>query len=184
MKIDTGNLVQNLVSKALNIKDYEKIIRTFDKKDISLDEDFQKTFNRFYVVRRNDDWRKAYYTYFEENKLRKNIVFEEILYHLYRVTGQIEHSFSSKMLATINPDMPIWDVYVLTHVGLELGGKSKKEQLENRVELYEKIILWYNNFLKTDEAHQIISLFNTIMPNYTWLTPVKKIDYIIWGVRD
>lgn len=76
MEIDTENLVENLVSKALNIKDYEKIIQTFDKKDISLDRDFQKTFNRFYRVRRNDDWQKSYYTYFEKNKLRKNTSFE------------------------------------------------------------------------------------------------------------
>lgn len=184
MRIDTENLVQNLVSKALNIKDYEKIIKIFDKKDISLDGDFQKTFNGFYRVRRNDNWRKSYYAYFENNKLRKDITFEEILYHLYDVTGQIEHSFSSKMLATINPDMPIWDVYVLNHIGLELSGKTKEEQLKNRVELYNEIILWYDNFLKTGEAHQTISLFDSIMPNYKWLTPIKKIDYIIWGVRD
>ena len=184
MEIDTENLVENLVSKALNIKDYEKIIQTFDKKDISLDKDFQKTFNRFYRVRRNDDWQKSYYTYFEKKKLRKNTSFEEILYHLYRTTGQIEHSFSSKMLATINPNMPIWDVYVLNHIGLELSGKSKVEQLRNRVHLYDKIINWYDMFLKTDKAKQTIKLFDSIMPNYKWLTPTKKIDYIIWGVRD
>lgn len=88
------------------------------------------------------------------------------------------------MLATINPNMPIWDVYVLNHIGLELSGKSKVEQLRNRIHLYDKIINWYDMFLKTDKAKQTIKLFDSIMPNYKWLTPTKKIDYIIWGVRD
>ena len=36
----------------------------------------------------------------------------------------------------------------------------------------------------TNNAKQTIELFDSVMPNYNWLTPVKKIDYIIWGMRD
>lgn len=184
MKIETDNVVEKLVSKALRIKDYEKIMTSFDTIDISSDDDFQKTFNRFYVVRRNKEWRQSYYSYFEENKNRREITFSEILFSIFSTTNQIEQSFSSKMLATINPNMPIWDTYVFEHLGFELGGNTKIEQLENRVELYDKIIFWYDNFLLTEDAEKLIKLFNGIMPHYTWLTPTKKIDYIIWGMRE
>lgn len=184
MEIDIENLVENLVSTSLRIKYYEKIATTFEMRDISSDSDFQRTFNGFYRVRRNKDWQRAYYTYFETNKLCKDISFKEILYHLYQTTGRIEHSFSSKMLATINPNMPIWDKYVLNHIGLKLGGKSKVQQLENRVQLYDKIILWYKNYLETNEAKEAIGQFDSIMPHYKWLTPIKKIDYLIWSIRD
>ena len=38
----------------------------------------------------------------------------------------IEASFSSKMLATINADMPIWDRYVVQNLCLDLKGKTKR----------------------------------------------------------
>ena len=183
MGIDTVNLVENIVSKALHIKDYTEIISTFSARNLSTDHNFQKTFNRFYVVRRNQAWRDVYYSFFEDNKHRKDLTFSEILYHLYDNTGQIEHSFSSKLLATINPEFPIWDSYVLNHIGLVLEGRTKAEQLQNRVKLYDDIMLWYTDFLKTEDAKEAISIFDGIMPHYTHLTPVKKIDYIIWGVR-
>ncbi|MGL4547719.1 hypothetical protein [Eubacterium aggregans] len=107
MKIDRENLTENLISKALNIKDYTEIVTTFNKRNLSTDQDFQKTFNRFYVVRRNETWRRFYYDFFEQQKHRKDITFKEILYSIFEHTGQIEPSFSSKMLSTIDPNMPI-----------------------------------------------------------------------------
>lgn len=184
MKIDRENLTENLISKALNIKDYTEIVTTFNKRNLSTDQDFQKTFNRFYVVRRNETWRRFYYDFFEQQKHRKDITFKEILYAIFEHTGKIEHSFSSKMLSTIDPNMPIWDVYILNHIGLELSGKSKNEQLENRVKLYNQIIAWYDDFLASDEGKSCVKHFDMLMPHYRWLTPTKKIDYIIWGVRN
>lgn len=53
----------------------------------------------FYIVRRNESWRKSYYEYFESVKNGKQ-TFENIITYLYESTGNIELSFSSKMLAT------------------------------------------------------------------------------------
>ncbi len=184
MSIDLANLTEDLVAKALNIKDYEEIVKTYNKRNLVMDLDYQRVFNRFYRVRRNSEWRKIYYDFFEKSKGNIDITFSEILYYLFEHTGQIEHSFSSKMLSTINPKMPIWDVYILNHIGLELSGKTKEQQLINRVELYDFIIHWYEEFLISPDGIQCIQHFNNLMPNYNWLTDVKKVDYIIWGVRN
>ncbi|MFI3169900.1 MAG: hypothetical protein R3Y06_08155 [Faecalibacterium sp.] len=184
MNINAENLAEKLISKALGIKGYTEIITTLHSRNLSTDKDYQRLYNSFFVVRRNEAWRTIYYDFFEKNKGRQDITFEEILYYLFEKTGQIEHSFSSKMLATIKPNMPIWDVYILNHVGFELQGKTKQEQLKNRVQIYNQIIAWYDEFLLTSEATACIEKFDQLMPSYRWITPIKKIDYIIWGIRE
>lgn len=75
--------------------------------DVSSDRDFQTAFNGFYQVRRNEEWRKLFYALFEEVKGREPS-YEYILRALYEATGNVVVSFSSKMLATINADIPRW----------------------------------------------------------------------------
>jgi hypothetical protein len=47
-------------------------------------------------------------------------MFEEVIWYLYEKTVQVEASFCSKLLCTIQPNMPIWDVYVLKKLGLKI----------------------------------------------------------------
>ena len=63
----------------------------------------------------------------------------------------IEASFSSKMLATIDPSKPIWDQYVLKNLGLQLKGKDAESKLKNAIDLYSKIEDWYNSYLNSSE---------------------------------
>lgn len=62
--------------------------------DVSCDNDFQRTFNGFYIVRRNGEWRKIFYTYFE--RIKNDIPsFENIITYLYENIGNLEPSFAS-----------------------------------------------------------------------------------------
>ena len=183
MLINEGTLVETIISNGLALDKYKKIIDDVKHTDVSNDTEFQRTFNHFYKVRRNENWRKIYYELFEDSKSNSVLKFEEILVHLYRETHQIEPSFSSKLLATLNPDMPIWDQYVLRNLGLELKGSNKEERLCNAVILYDNIIEWYKEFLGTDNAKECLHLFRSATQNYQWLTDTKIIDYIICGMR-
>ncbi|MEA4987707.1 MAG: hypothetical protein VB095_06580 [Anaerovorax sp.] len=113
MVIKTGTLIENAVAKAFNINKYMYIMDNVLKVNIAEHEEFMTCFDSFYRVRRNLKWRKLYFKYFEEQKYNKEISFVDIITYLFKSTGKIEASFSSKMLATINPNMPIWDQYVL-----------------------------------------------------------------------
>jgi hypothetical protein len=97
-------------------------------------------------VRRGRDWRTDYFSLFQE---KKNIApsFEEIITELYKKTGNFEASFSSKMIATLNDGMPIWDQYILGNLGLKLNG-HKEEKLKNAIALYEDICNWYTSYLQ------------------------------------
>ena len=150
--------------------------------DVSADRDFQTAFNGFYQVRRNEEWRKLFYALFEEVKGREPS-YEYILRALYEATGNVEVSFSSKMLATINANMPIWDRYVAKNLGLELKGKTKEEQLKCAIDLYDQMVRWYRDFLKTENGRECISEFDRTLPHYTWMSEVKKADFYLWSIR-
>ena len=109
--------------------------------------------------------------------------FEQIITALFNATGNVEASFSSKMLATIDDSKPIWDQYVLQNLGLELTGKAQEEKLQNAIALYDAILSWYDKYLQTDEAQENIQEFDRWLPQYSWISSVKKIDCLLWSKR-
>lgn len=182
MNFDVNKVFQERLASSMGLDKYLFIMEQVNKTDISTDVNFQRTFNGFYIVRRNEDWRKIYYEYFESIKNGRP-TFTSILTYLFEHTGNIEPSFSSKMLATIFPDKPIWDRYVVQNLSMELVGKTKQERLENAIILYEDMEKWYADFLKTDKAKECIEVFDRVMPDYKQISSIKKIDSILWSIR-
>ena len=109
--------------------------------------------------------------------------FSQIITALFLETGNVEASFSSKMLATIDPAKPIWDQYVLQNLDLELTGKTQKEKLKNAILLYGAIEKWYLDYLTTAEARENLKAFDLLLPEYEWISDVKKIDCLLWSKR-
>ena len=184
MNINTNTLIENLISQNFALNKYKQIIEDVKRVDVSKDKEYQKVYNYFYKVRRNEQWRKVYYNIFEKSKNNTFLKFEDVITELYQKTNRVEASFSSKLLATINPDMPIWDRYILFNLGFELKGKTNEERLCNAITLYDNIIEWYEEFLKTDNAKECLDLFRFTMPNYQWLTDIKIIDYLVCSIRE
>ena len=79
-------------------------------------------------------------------------------------------SFSSKLLATVNPNMPVWDKFVLQNLGLRAPYYYEKERLHKTILLYQKICDWYH----TEDAAEKLIQFNLRFPNVD-ITDVKKI---------
>lgn len=182
MTVDASKLFESVIEKRLNMTYYAEIMKTLRLVNVSTDRDFQNAFVYFYRVRRSQEWRDIYFNHFEAIK-ESCASFQEVLTYLYEKTGNVEPSFTSKLLATLNPDLPIWDSIVLYHLGLELNGRNKTEKLQNAIVLYEKLLKWYQDFLSTDEARKNIDLFNMVLPHYQWLSDTKKIDFLLWGNR-
>ena len=179
--INASTIIKEGLASIFGLAKYERILHLFKDVDISQDEGFQKLFNGFYRVRRDADWRREYYTLFESKK-NSTPSFEEIITILYEKTGKVEASFASKMIATIDTEMPIWDQYVLRNLGLELEG-TKETKLSNAITLYRGIGQWYAEYLETENAEDCIAEFDRFLPEYAWLTRVKKIDCFLWSMR-
>lgn len=182
INFDVNKVFQEKLASSMGLDKYQFIMEQVRKTDVSTDDVFQRIYNGFYIVRRNEAWRRVYYEHFEHVK-NATPTFESILTYLFESTGNIEPSFSSKMLATIYPDKPIWDRYVVQNLNLELVGTTKQERLKNAIVLYSDIEKWYVDFLKTEKAKECIKVFDKVMPDYKNITNIKKIDSILWSIR-
>lgn len=182
MKFDVNKILQERLAASMGLDKYRYIMNLLHDTDVSSDIDFQRMFNGFYLIRRNETWRRIYYDYFEKVK-KGNPTFEDILLHMFQCTGNIEPSFSSKMLASIFPDKPIWDRYVVHNLKMKLDGKTKQDKLKNAINLYSEMEKWYEDFLQSDRGKECIESFDKALPDYKKISNVKKIDSILWSIR-
>lgn len=163
----------------------------YDNIDVSSDINYQKNFNSYYRVRRDQDWLKEYYDFMEKNKSNKNISFETILRKISSVphnakNGKIksvEVSFASKMLATINPNYPIWDSQVVKALNISINPKlCGEEKIQAYVDAYTKLTQEIGAFIPTPEGQSCIAEFDKTFPNLKNLNAFKKIDYYLWNI--
>ena len=182
ISFDVNQVLQDRLASSMGLDRYKDIMDAVNVVDVSMDTNFQRTFNGFYGVRRNAEWRKVFYDFFEESK-KKSVSFEEILMYLYEETGNVEPSFSSKLFATLDSNKPIWDRYVTQNLQMKLEGKTKGDRIKNAIRLYDDIETWYSEFLKTNKAKECIAAFDSALPNYSWISDIKKVDAILWSIR-
>lgn len=184
------NLMVNIVDveKSLpkiekGLQKYQKIFVQFNQVNIANDRQFQKEYNGFFRVRqRTKEFYTEYYKFMELNKSNKNLTFGIILKHFYNLFNRIEASFSSKLLSIINPDMPVWDEFVLQNLRLKKPMQYDQNRIQKTIDLYSEILKWYNDFMQKEEAKRWIELFDLKYPK-AGITNVKKIDLILWQVR-
>ena len=177
------NFQKNAIIRFLALDNYTYINERLYKIDVSKDKEYQTTFNSFFRVRRNEEWRKEFYNYFEIIKNRKNITFDEILDSIYKRTGNIEASFCSKLLSTINHNMPIIDQYVLKNLNLKIKGNTKDDKLKSTKEVYKELVKIEKEKLNNKDIKKAIDDFKNYFPEYN-LSDIKILDYILWNTRD
>ena len=181
---------KNALIRLMGIDKYIDIMNIIKDKNINIASkenltsiEFRKKFNSFYRIRRNMEWQNYYYDFFQKNKNNKNITFDEILDYMYKShTKTIEPSFCSKMLATINPNMPIWDSIVLKNLNIKIE-ENNNNKLENIKDTYKKLIEEINKKLEDEDIKQTIKEFKDFFPELN-LTDVKILDFILWSNRN
>jgi len=144
---------------------------------------FQKPYKGFFRMRRNEDFCKEYFGFMEKHKNDKGLTFEAVLERLHKKTGSVEASFASKLLSMINPDMPVLDSHVLKNLGINPVRQygDPKERIKRSIAAYEEICEWY----ESGAAKEWIKLFDAHYPEFKGrITDVKKIDLILWQMRD
>lgn len=161
---------------------YTWIQSQFKNRNVLKDREFQKKFNGFYRVRRNKNWQKSFYTLFENNKNNLDM-FEKILVNFYEKTNRAEASFVSKMIATIDPRMPIIDSIVFKNLGLRLPSANTKNRTSIINDRYQTLIKEYSMFLKTDMGRYLIKKFIEKYPK-TKITTTKMLDFVLWQSRN
>ncbi|HEY0109503.1 MAG TPA: hypothetical protein VGB67_07750, partial [Fibrella sp.] len=154
---------------------------------ISLKEDlaFQKRFNGYYRVSRlPKKWYEAFYNIFDNS--RNSIpAYSDLLTTLYAATNRCEASFASKLLATLDPTMPVIDSVVLGILNTKIPGPSTPNRLEKVALLHGEIGRCYKDFLKSKQGQSLISQFKATYPAESQLlTDIKMLDFILWQTRE
>ena len=182
----------NSVKKILGISTEENCglatyLRLQDKiRSGNFDEEFQKTWCRFYgVTSRSANWKKDFFAVFSECKKEKNLTLETVLRKLNgrENTGKFfELSFATKMLAGLNDSKPIIDKFVKRYFSLNLMNRgSFVERLPNALKQYAELEERYKDFFETDEAKTVLHFFDSKFPIYApSISSVKKIDFLIY----
>lgn len=166
------------------LKQYLEIQEVFKKSfNISKDREFQRAFNHYYRVRRGKEWQSHFYGLFEESR-KTALGFEQVLDKLRKKTGRIEISFASKLLATINPGMPVIDRVVLNHLSLRLPPRnhSIQDRIKEAGVIYKDILGCYKKYLKTKEGEYLVNQFKIAYPSAK-ITKIKMIDLVLWQDR-
>jgi hypothetical protein len=189
MEFSRGS-IQNALAKTATRRglwNYLCIMGTLHHANVAQNEEFQRLYNKFYVVRsRGKEWYTAYFAFLQKHKNNGSLTFEEALRHIYKKTGRIEASFSSKLLATVNPQMPLWDIHVLRNAKIiapKTAQKDKDKQLQESVDAYNLLIRWHKEHIKTKDGKFMVEKFDKTYPD-NHITDVKKVDFILWQIRE
>lgn len=189
MNINPNSVIGDCLENAFGLKTYMRIMKYVSADDFRATPEFRKLFNGFYKVqRKTQKWYDCYYELMEEQKTEPR-TFSEILVELNSINLSVETSFASKLIATINPDFPIWDQYVLRNLGFEREWEKCRscptdERIEKAVEIYERIQSLYAEFELSADGKACIAAIDSALPLYAEkLSNTKKIDFILWSKR-
>ena len=94
--IDANKVLQDQLARSLGLDRYEEIMQGDPQSS-----DFQRFFNGYYRIRRNEEWRQHYYALFCKAR-DAHYSFGQIITELYHNTGNIEAvSYTHLTLPTI-----------------------------------------------------------------------------------
>lgn len=163
----------------IGIERYRFIMEKVQRVDVSLDEEFQKTYENFYTLGRYPkEFRRDYFIYMERVKEIKPSFKETLSYFLKY--GTLEVSFSSKLVHTLNPEQPIWDRNVTDrHFGYKIpayGTKDREKKIFDRYMRYKRDFFKY---VASDDGKVVIRAFDEAFPK-TGFTDLKKVDFVLW----
>jgi hypothetical protein len=150
--------------------------------NLQSDEDFCRRFSGFYRVRARDAaWRSAYFGLMGELR-GQPLDFRKCLTRLQTVTGRIEASFTSKLLATLDPNLPVIDSVVLGHLGLRLPPWGAPDRIEKATDVYRSLTDALAEYISSAAGKRAIAAFRAAYRD-TQITDVKIIDLFLWQTR-
>ncbi len=184
--------ISDALITGLGLSEYQKIMDAVKAKEFSAEPKFRKLFNGYYRIRqRSTEWYDVYYGILETQlKNTDAYSFTDILNVLHKTGNKIEPSFTSKLLATADPSLPVWDTFVLRNLGLEKEWNQNKklppdERIKAAAQLYQELCDTYQEILSSPQGKACIEKFGkAIGREYSEkLTDEKKLDLILWSKR-
>ncbi len=186
MLLDNADSIIRSLRNA-NLGNYDYLQRQLLKSNVTADRSYQTKFNGFYRMRQRPRcWYEFFFSILEREKFNSTISFKEILIEIYRTTGRVEPSFSSKMVATINPELIVYDKEVVQNLNLKIpyARKPAQRRICRLIDVYSQIQDKSFELRQNSKFGELRTRFDTTFPQYAHFTDVKKLDLFLWQVRD
>lgn len=146
-----------------SLEELDFIQRRLHEKDVSSDRVFQFNFIHYYLLDQargllTEKFIETFFGLLQKNK-RKGIPFTDCVTTLHKVSKKFNAVFASKLCATINLELPIYDKRVRRFYGLKNYPKYKgfKWRLEKINEDLKMILKNAEDLLKDKEIIEMIS---------------------------
>jgi hypothetical protein len=173
---------QSLSKLAEPLKQYLWLQKRFgEERSIDADIEFQTKFNGYYRVRRSAKWRDAFYTLMKEAR-ESRPEFMSVLKDLHRLTGRVEPSFASKLVATVDPKFPVIDSVVLSNLNLKLPYRDIPDRIEKIGGFYIGLCDLFDRYLDSEPGRLVISEFRSKFP-LADISKTKMLDLVLWQAR-
>jgi hypothetical protein len=101
---------------------------------------------------------------------------------LSNATGRLEASFSSKLLATANPNRAVLDSFVLKNLGLKLPYASAKNRQIRIVNVFQELEEKLIAILGSEIGKYLVKSFIVMYPQAE-ITETKMLDLVLWQIR-
>ena len=147
---------------------------------------YRRRYSSFYVARGEmwkEEWQDVYFSILEREKRNRSVSFSSVLEELHRRLGRVEPSFSSKLAATINPELPTYDSKVLEFLRLAGVNHSRPDtvKLRQAKETYVRLMEDTCAIARQDRFRELTRSFDERFPEYCHFTDIKKLDLFMWN---
>ena len=69
------------------------------------------------------------------------------------------------------------------NLNIKLAGLSQEEKLKSAIEKYAEMEQWYGDFLNSEDGQNCVTEFERFLPDYKWISNIKKVDALLWSAR-
>lgn len=163
------------------------------------DEDFRGVFCSFYTLNRvlNDSQKTEFFNLLSS----KETNLEKILRKLYKIPGHKNNhklflSFGTKLLHTINGNLPIYDTNIAKILALPRPSDSKllelEEKIKNRVDIYNDLKKRFNELLTNIKINKYLKSirkklhYKADIDEFQWqneyISDTKLLDSSLWAL--
>ena len=149
---------------------------------------YQKMYCRFYYAYRMTSklsrakkiraWKRYFQLLQEQRELKREL--KDIIDELLLVTRRREVSYGSKLIATEDPNRPVIDFFVRKELDITPPDRNSDDFVDDWCSIYVEIEKIYGEVLAGNDGRDFVKQFDEVFPSLKDLTPVKKIDILLW----
>ncbi|MFA6533935.1 MAG: hypothetical protein WCT37_02050 [Patescibacteria group bacterium] len=170
-----------------NIAVYLFLKDEYTKQNILNNFVFQFVFRSFYRMDSaglSDEIKSCYFKLLANKQTKLEIILSE-LYKIPTLKNKktIQFSFSTKLLHTIDNNLPIFDSEVGKIFNLKVSGKNEDEKIASCIKIYDTLKVYYLELNNAEEIKEVISKFRQRFDvDINKISNTKILDFIFWSL--